>query len=237
MRDSFDELFGRWGVVATDPQPFLSTVCGRRPGWSAGCRRSSRRSSTRRSTATTSATWTCAATTCAFATGAPCSSTGTGSRWRTRSSTWRRGCRACRSRAARALGGAAGCGRPGGVRRGRVGGGRRPAAAGDRAVRARRCSAHSSPSRSTGSTASSSRRLAQTVGVGLELGRVQADLAGLEGGLHLACERQRLRGLILVEHGAERRDDRVALVQLDVDRRSACACPRCTGRRGPRPRP
>ncbi len=32
VRDSFEELFGRWGVVAADPQPFLSTGL-RSPAW------------------------------------------------------------------------------------------------------------------------------------------------------------------------------------------------------------
>src|SRR3954452_5956503 len=59
--------------------------------------------------------------------------------------------------------------------------------------------------------------LAEPVGERLELVRVQPDLAGLERSLDLTCEGERLGGLIMVEHGAERGDHRVPLVQLDVD--------------------
>ena len=102
-----------------------------------------------------------------------------------------------------------------------------------------RCSARSSPSRSTGSTESfeTGRRLAEAVGERLELVRVQADRARLDRRLDLARERERLRCLI--------RSSTVLSDAITDDcpraagcrRWSACPCRRCTGRRGRPPRP
>ena len=119
------------------------------------------------------------------------------------------------------------------LHRGRLGGGRR---ASRRRRRPRPCatfSGGSSPSRSTGSTGNCS---SEAVGERLELGRVQADLARLDRGLHFARELAGFAVLVRVEHGRERCDHARCPRGAGCRRSSGCACRRSTGRPERRPR-
>ena len=240
VREGFGELFGRWNVVADDPEPFLSTGLRPRdwlerrlpeilaPRWRA-----------RRWTATISVTSTCGATTSAFARAAQCSSTGTGCRMRTPTSISRRGCRAWRSRAGRLPGRCC----PAAARS-------PPSSPGVWAAVVGLPPPETAPTVRVAAARAARRRARldrpRPLGLALSGGGRRTARARSRAGRSSPASSAALTSrasasasdvLILVEHRAERRDHAHSPRAAGCRRCSACPCRRCTDRRGRPPRP